>query len=135
MALSKEPLLRAQKIPRGSHKLIRSRCIAAIDFGTSSLSVAYTTPYDGNIKILPLHSTYERVPNTILIKKDQEGKQYDTIGIGYNAQKIYSSRSRRRGAEKFIYFERIKKILERDKVSSCLKGHPFLLLILILISH
>ena len=114
MALSKEPLSRAQKIPRGSHKLIRSRCIAAIDFGTSSVSIAYTTPNDGKIKLVPLHKTFERVPNAILIRKN-EGQQNETTGIGHVAQNLYSGR--RKDAEKFIYFERIKNLLERDKVS------------------
>ncbi|XP_019859063.1 PREDICTED: heat shock 70 kDa protein 12A-like [Amphimedon queenslandica] len=112
MASSKEPLARAQKIPRGSNRLKRSECIAAIDFGTSSVSIAYTTPTDGQIKLVPLHSTYERVPNAILIKKN-EGEQNETTGIGYGAQSLYSGR--RKDAEKFIYFERIKNLLERDK--------------------
>ena len=115
MALSKGPLDRAQKIPRGSNRLKRSKCIAAIDFGTSSVSIAYTTPTDGEIKLVPLHSTYERVPNAILITKN-ERQQNETTGIGYGAQSLYSGR--RKDAEKFIYFERIKSLLERDKVSS-----------------
>ena len=159
MASSKGPLTRAQKIPRGPNKLNRSKCIAAIDFGTSSLSIAYTTPTDGQIKLVPLHSTYERVPNAILIVKDQgkdqdrgqkledhdqdqkvkqeqdqeldqnqkkedkdqeqnqekEKQQYTVTGIGYKAQSIYSSITN--DAEKFIYFERLKKLLRRDQVS------------------
>ena len=125
MALSKGPipLSRAQKIPRGSHKLERSRCIAAIDFGTSSLSVAYITPYDEQIRLVQLHSTYERVPNTILIVKDQgkqekgkkqEEQRCNVIGIGYKAQSLYSSITN--DVEKFIYFERIKNLLQRDQV-------------------
>ena len=113
MALSKGPLSRAEKIQKASPLLQESSCIAAIDFGTSSLSVAYTTPTDGLIKLVPLHSTYERVPNAILlIIKDQENK---VIGIGHEAQSMYSDI--KKGAKNFIYFERIKKLLERDKVS------------------
>ena len=72
MALSKEPLSRAEKKQKASGVLQRSDCIAAIDFGTSSLSVAYITPNEngGVISILPLHKTYERVPNAILITLD-----------------------------------------------------------------
>ncbi|XP_019859611.1 PREDICTED: heat shock 70 kDa protein 12A-like isoform X2 [Amphimedon queenslandica] len=107
MALS--PLARADKIDRVTPVLQGSSCIAAIDFGTSSLSVAYTTPTDGQIKLVPLHSTYERVPNAILILKDQE--QCKVIGVGYKAQSIYSTKKE---TQNVIYFERIKTLLERD---------------------
>ncbi|XP_019857628.1 PREDICTED: heat shock 70 kDa protein 12B-like [Amphimedon queenslandica] len=56
MALSKGPLARAEKIPRATLVLQTSKCIAAIDFGTSSLSVAYTTPTTrGDLQVLALH--------------------------------------------------------------------------------
>ena len=113
MALSKGPLFRADKIHRATPVLQESSCIAAIDFGTSSLSVAYTTPTDGRIKLVPLHSTYERVPNAILIMKDQQ--QCKVIGVGYKAQNIYGDI--KKGSQNFIYFERIKTLLERDTVS------------------
>ena len=70
MALSKGPLARAEKIKQGCHVLQRSDCIAAIDIGTLSLSGAYTTPVTGDIKVLPLYSKFERVPNAILITVD-----------------------------------------------------------------
>ena len=109
------PLRRAKKIARSTPVLQGSSCIAAIDFGTSSLSVAYTTPTDGQVKLVPLHqhSTCERVPNAILILKDQE--ECKVIGVGYKAQSIYGDI--KKGAQNFIYFERIKTILERDTVS------------------
>ncbi|XP_019859931.1 PREDICTED: heat shock 70 kDa protein 12B-like [Amphimedon queenslandica] len=113
MALSKGPLSRAEKIPRAPPVLQDSSCIAAIDFGTSSLSVAYTTPTTGgDVKVLALHSTLERIPNAILILKGLVGQQHTTIGIGNQAQSLYSSM--RKDAKKFIYFERIKKLLEKD---------------------
>ena len=112
MALFKGPLRRAEKIARSTPVLQGSSCIAAIDFGTSSLSVAYTTPTDGQIKLVPLHSTYERVPNAIVILKDQE--ECKVIGVGYKAQSIYSTKKE---TQNVIYFERIKTLLERDTVS------------------
>ena len=113
MALSKGPLLRAEKIQKPAPLLQGSNCVAAIDFGTSSLSVAYTTPHNREIKLVPLHSTYERVPNAILLViKEEENK---VIGIGHEAQSMYSDI--KKDAKNFIYFERIKKLLERDKVS------------------
>ena len=115
MALSKGPLARADKIPKATPVLKKSNCIAAIDFGTSSLSVAYTTPTTrGYVKVVPLHKTYERVPNAILIMKEQEEQQCKVIGIGHEAQSIYSDLEE--DAHKFIYFERIKKLLARDEV-------------------
>ena len=113
MALSKEPLLRAEKLKRGYDVLQRSSCIAAIDFGTSSLSVAYTTPMDGGkMKILPLHKMHERVPNAILISVHKE--QCTVNSIGHQAQSMYSDI--RKDTTSYIYFERIKMLLERDKV-------------------
>ena len=115
MALSKGPLLRAEKIEQASHVLQRSKCVAAIDFGTSSLSVAYTTPVTkGDTKVLPLYSTYERVPNAILIKIDRVNDEYTTIDIGHTAQSQYSDL--KGNVENYLYFERIKKLLERDEV-------------------
>ena len=116
MALSKEPLLRAEKLKRGYDVLQRSSCIAAIDFGTSSLSVAYTTPIDGKeTKILHLHKMHERVPNAILIKVDQDSQQCSVNSLGHQAQTIYSDMSYDED-KNFLYFERIKMLLKRDKV-------------------
>ena len=116
MALSKGPLKRAEKIKQVSHVLQRSKCIAAIDFGTSSLSVAYTTPVTGgDVRVLPLYRTYERVPNAILITVDKASNQYTTMAVGHTAQSLYNDL--KGNAKNFIYFERIKNLLERDKVS------------------
>ena len=116
MALSKGPLLRAEKTKQASRVLQRSKCIAAIDFGTSSLSVAYTTPVTGgDVKVLHLYKSCERVPNAILITVDRASNQYTTMEVGHRAQSLYSDL--RENAKNFIYFERIKNLLERDKVS------------------
>ena len=93
-----------------------SDCIAAIDFGTSSLSVAYTTPVTkGDIKVVHLYKSCERVPNAILITVDRANNQYTTMEVGHRAQSLYSDL--RENAKNFIYFERFKNLLERDKVS------------------
>ena len=111
------PLSRAVKVERESDRSLqqRSKCTAAIDFGTSSLSVAYTTPLDGGeTRILQLYKTYERVPNAILLRI--EGEECYVEDIGLEAQIMYSKLrvSNRVGQ---VYFERIKNILYRDKVS------------------
>ena len=114
---AKQPLSRAVKVERESDCDViqqRSKCTAAIDFGTSSLSVAYTTPLDGGeTRILQLHKTYERVPNAILLRI--EGEECYVEDIGLEAQIMYSKLkvSSRVGQ---VYFERIKNILYRDKV-------------------
>ncbi|XP_019853789.1 PREDICTED: heat shock 70 kDa protein 12A-like [Amphimedon queenslandica] len=108
------PLSQAEKIQTPTPRLQESNCIAAIDFGTSSLSVAYTTPTDDQIRLVPLHSTLERVPNAILIMKDQKNQQCEVIGIGNMAQSIMYCSDLKKGAKNFIYFERIKNLLERD---------------------
>ena len=116
MALSKEPLMRAEKALQATDMLQRSSRIAAIDFGTSSLSVAYTTPIDGDeTKILHLHKMHERVPNAILIKVDQESQECSVNSLGHQAQTIYSDMSYDED-NIFLYFERIKMLLKRDKV-------------------
>ena len=114
---AKQPLSRAVKVERESDCDViqqRSKCTAAIDFGTSSLSVAYTTPLDrGETRILQLYKTYERVPNAILLRI--EGEECYVEDIGLEAQIMYSKLkvSSRVGQ---VYFERIKNILYRDKV-------------------
>lgn len=106
MVLSKGPLgplSRAEKIQKVTPVLQDSRCIAAIDFGTSSLSVAYATPTTrGDLQVLPLHCTLERIPNSILIKMDHVNQQYSTIQIGLQAQSKYNST---RKDASCIYFE------------------------------
>ncbi|XP_019859933.1 PREDICTED: heat shock 70 kDa protein 12A-like isoform X2 [Amphimedon queenslandica] len=115
MALSKRPLpplRRAEKIPKATPVLQDSSCIAAIDFGTSSLSVAYTTPTTGgDVKVVRLHSTLERIPNAIIIEKDDD--EYEVTDVGHQAQNSLSNIHK--GAKNVIYFERVKKLLERDK--------------------
>ena len=115
MALSKgplPPLSRAEKIKKTAPVLQKSKCIAAIDFGTSSLSVAYTTPTDGKIRLVPLYKKYERIPNAILITIDHELQRYKVKGIGHRAQSMYSDL--KENAQNFIYFE---KLLEKQNVS------------------
>ena len=111
------PLSRAVKVERESDCDViqqRSKCTAAIDFGTSSLSVAYTTPLDGGeTRILQLYKTYERVPNAILLRI--EGEECYVEDIGLEAQIMYS-KLKVSNRVRQVYFERIKNILYRDKV-------------------
>ena len=114
MAHSKGPLSRAVKVERSANQEKRSDHIAAIDFGTSSLSLAYTTPFHDKVKTLQLHKTYERVPNAILLEVDKDN-QCTVKDIGHEAQTAYS-KLRAKNTKEHIYFERVKNVLKRDKV-------------------
>ena len=48
--------------------------------------------------------------------KDQEGQQYKVIAIGNQAQSTYNGITKG-DAKDFVYYERIKILLKRDKVS------------------
>ena len=88
--------------------------IAAIDFGTTYCSVAYTLKDSDEIFKLPLDGPLTRVPNAILIKK--EGNEVD--GFGYLAQNKFS-RLPKNEKKNYMYFERMKMILYRTPVSLC----------------
>ena len=91
----------------------RKSCnIAAIDFGTTNCSVAYTTVGSGSEKpqILPLNNTHYRVPVAILFKTD------GTIdSFGYDARKEYFNLDDKDRLD-YAYFEQIKMNLQHDEV-------------------
>jgi hypothetical protein len=110
------PLHRAEKVVLKD----KTRCraagdnIAAIDFGTSHCSLAYTTVgYEDGVNTLRLNGTDERVMNAMLLKK--YARECDVVEFGQNARKVYS---KLRPDEKasHVYFEHIKMNLQRDEV-------------------
>ena len=113
-----EPLIRSDKKKRTVFDLTLQprQTIAAIDFGTTFVSLAYATSGDLNINTLKLHSTYERVPNAILLKK-VPGNKCVVEDFGLKAQSSYC-KIRSSEQQNYIYFERIKMLLERDEVST-----------------
>ena len=112
-----EPLFRSEKKKRtGLDLTLQPRqTIAAIDFGTTFVSLAYTTSGDDNVYTLKLHSTSERVPNAILLKR-VPGNKCVVEDFGSKAQASYC-KIRTSEQQNYIYFERIKMLLERDEVS------------------
>ena len=112
-----EPLFRSEKKKRTGLDLTLqpSQTIAAIDFGTTFVSLAYTTSGDDKVYTLKLHSTYERVPNAILLKR-VPGNKCVVEDFGSKAQASYC-KIRTSEQQNYIYFERIKMLLERDEVS------------------
>ena len=98
--------------------------IAAIDFGTTFCSLAYTTPGD-KISTVKLNEYYARVPSAILLKERElrssatsQGAKtcsYEVVCFGYEAQEQHS-KLRLRERTKHLYFERFKMTLQHDEV-------------------
>ena len=89
-----------------------SEYVAAIDFGTTHCSVAYALKGSKDIFKLPLDGRHTRVPNAILIERETS----TVTAFGYSAQ-LKFSRLPRTQQENCIYFERMKMILYRARVS------------------
>ena len=92
---------------------IHSGNIAAIDFGTTNCSVAFITVECGTEKgprLLPLNTTYHRVPTAILFKPDGS---IDSFGYDACAEYLNLENEDRM---KYAYFEQIKMNLQHDKV-------------------
>ena len=104
--------------------------IAAIDFGSTYCSVAYTTSAAGDdINSLRLNEVHSRVPTAILLKKQCEevdgttsvGVKCTVDSFGLDAQTRYQ-RLRRKDRPNHIYFERMKMRLQHDQVSNFLSA-------------
>ena len=111
-------LLNAKKIPRTEAGYrVTDGNIAAIDFGTTSVSLAYTTKGDDKINTFKFeteeHST--RIPNTILLKKS--GRNMTVVALGSSARKKFAS-LRPSEFNEHVYFERIKMLMKRENVST-----------------
>ena len=116
MSLSKEfhpnGVRRTRKVPRSEAGFRRaSENVAAIDFGTTFCSLAYTLKGTKEIVKLSLNSPHTRVPNAILIEKESN----TVFAFGYHAQQRFYRLGR--DQEKYAYFERMKMILYRTEVS------------------
>ena len=112
----------AKCIPRKKSGFrVHSGNIAAIDFGTTNCSVAYTTVGSGteeDPRLLPLNSTYYRVPTAILFKPDGSIDSF-----GYDARAEYLNLANEDRLD-YAYFEQIKMNLQHDKVCIIRYTHP-----------
>ena len=99
--------------------------VAAIDFGTTFCSLAFTTS-SGNIANLKLNEVHSRVPTAVLLRQREnsiaisgEGlvrtPQYDVYRFGYSAQDEHK-KMRKEERAKSLYFERFKMDLQMDAV-------------------
>ena len=89
--------------------------VAAIDFGTTYCSIAYTLYGSKEVLKCKLEDTHDRVPNAILIDK---GKN-TVVSFGYRAQAQFAQLHKLREKKNYVYFERMKMILYRTAVSAC----------------
>ena len=109
-------LRQAKRIPRTEAGYrVTDGNIAAIDFGTTSVSLAYTTTGDKEVSTYKFgreaHST--RVPNAILLKKNGLNVKVDSFGSAAWIKFVSIVPSQ---YGEYIYFERIKMLLKREKV-------------------
>ena len=116
MAFSKEccpnGVPKTLKVPRSEAGFRKaSGYVAAIDFGTTYCSLAYTLQGSEDILKLPLDGPHTRVPNAILIERESN----TVAAFGYHAQDKFSQLKKQQG--RYIYFERMKMILYRRRVS------------------
>ena len=114
----KPPFRRADKVPReAANYRVTGGNIAAIDFGTTSVSLAYTTKGDDKINtlVLDIQEKATRDANAILLKRER--KAISVAAFGNNARSRFTT-ARKSGNydQENIYFERIKMLLKREKV-------------------
>ena len=89
--------------------------IAAIEFGTTSVALAYTTRGDKEVFTLVLNNVDIdiRVPSAILLRKD--GALLTMSSFGQEARTNYT-RMRPNDRKNHVYFERIKMLMKREEV-------------------
>jgi hypothetical protein len=108
-------LSRGKAIPRTDSTFRTSTGnIAAIDFGTTYCSLSYKTAGDDCITNFKFSDTHTRIPNAILLKK--QGDKLEVERFGYRAQDEYT-RIRQSQRDLFLYFERVKMVLERKEIN------------------
>ena len=120
-----------EKYPHASHFRKTNANIAAIDFGTTFCSLAFTTEGDtgAQISTLRLDGYLARVPTAILLKESSTSAKsrddllpisrtcdYDVVAFGYEAMELLCS-ARPSQRAKFLFFERFKMTLQQDEVN------------------
>ena len=96
-----------------------SRCVAAIDFGTTNCSLAYSIDDRGD-QIVRLNEYYTRVPTAIMLKRGQAndgGTECSIHSFGEFAQKQYHENNKLQ-KDPYLFFERMKLNLQHDQVLS-----------------
>ena len=120
---NKPPLSKAVKIPRTEAGYrVTDGNIAAIDFGTTSVSLAYTTKgyEDVNSFVLDPGNQSTRVLSVILLKREEA--KLKIVAFGRDARRKFSQ-LRSGDYPYYLYFERIKMLLKREQVGSRLSTY------------
>lgn len=112
------PLARAKKIIQLDGKLPKTNGnIAAIDFGTSQMSVAYTLMGESVIHNLKFGVDVNlRIPSVILLRKRADGI-IEVEAIGTDAQTRFIAMKSKQHSN-YIYFDKVKIQMKREKVQS-----------------
>ncbi|XP_011408792.1 PREDICTED: heat shock 70 kDa protein 12A-like [Amphimedon queenslandica] len=123
-AQSHKPLIKADKIPRTeAGYCVNDDNIAAIDFGTTSVSLAYSITsrlirdakdagLGVNTLVLDREDHSNRVPNAILLKRNR--RKLEVEDFGTSARKKFETKKASEYSQ-YVYFERIKMLLKRDQ--------------------
>ena len=111
-----KPLSKADKIPctEVGYRVTDGN-IAAIDFGTSSVSLAYTTKGDDKVNTISLDTNQSKriILNTILLNKEEEITRIETFGE--NARQSFA-KQKTDDDKNYVYFERIRMSLKGEQV-------------------
>lgn len=118
MAFSRfKPLSRAEKVTRDVSPTKSIGNVAAIDFGTSSCSLAFSTSNDPEKVVnFPFGLDYECRELTAILFSKPNGGKVKVESFGKSAQAQYSCLSNTE-VENYTYFECFKMELRRTKVS------------------
>ena len=131
--LAKPAVLTSQEIKDCN---IKRAVIAAIDFGTTFCSLAYTLPNEDTVNFVELNQHQKRVPTAILLQKqtvaDGTEEQMMIRDFGFEAQSQTSTLLNEERPD-HIYFELVKMLLYNDKVSRCTASSCFSVLAFILL--
>ena len=108
------------KIPRtAAGYRVTDGNIAAIDFGTTSVSLAYTIKGDVRVNnlVLEMNESNEltRVRNAILLKKEKSNK-ITVAAFGRDATKKFTLITRKDLYSDYICFERIKILMGKKVI-------------------
>ena len=102
----------------------RIQPIAAIDFGTTFCSLAYTLSDDDTVNLIELNPHHQRVPTAILLRKqglaaDRDTPQLVIQKFGFEAQNGTITLTEEERPH-YVYFELVKMLLyNTNQVLNC----------------
>ena len=110
------PFAAAANVPVDVQSAGKRQRIAAIDFGTTSCSLAYTLSDKDHVVNMGLNWVLERVPTAILLKKiGPFPHSFKVAKFGFQAQDEITKLGAK--LQEYIYFECFKMKLSQEAVS------------------